>query len=117
MKKAVLTVIGNDRIGIIARVSNCLADANINILDISQTIMQDLFTMIMLVDMAECSKQFDAVRAELDRMAEEIRNMALVVGDAEFINTTNTPDCAANSILIIEKLVQSAKNGGEKVYL
>ena len=52
-----------------------------------------------------------------DRMAEEIRNMALVVGDAEFINTTNTPDCAANSILIIEKLVQSAKNGGEKVYL
>ena len=49
MKKAVLTVIGNDRIGIIARVSNCLADANINILDISQTTMSEMFTMIMLV--------------------------------------------------------------------
>ena len=49
--KAVITVIGKDKVGIIAKVSALLLKHNINILDISQTIMQDLFTMIMLVDM------------------------------------------------------------------
>ena len=49
--KAVITVIGKDTVGIIARVSNLLYKHNINILDISQTILQDLFTMIMVVDM------------------------------------------------------------------
>ena len=49
MTKAVLTVIGKDRVGITAKVSTCLAEANVNILDISQTIMQKCFTMIVLV--------------------------------------------------------------------
>ena len=52
-----------------------------------------------------------------DRMAEEIRNMALLVGDTDFINTVNAPEHASSSILLIEKLVESAKNGGEKIYL
>ena len=52
-----------------------------------------------------------------DRMAEEIRNMALLVGDPDFINTVNTPECAASSILITEKLVESARADGEKIYL
>ena len=52
-----------------------------------------------------------------DRMAEEIRNMALAVGDCDFVNTVNTPECAASSILLTEKLVESAKKNGEKVYL
>ena len=52
--RAVITVIGKDKVGIIARVSTLLSDNGINILDISQTIMQDeVFTMIMLVDMQE----------------------------------------------------------------
>ncbi|MBR4173163.1 MAG: ACT domain-containing protein [Clostridia bacterium] len=51
--RAVITVIGKDKVGIIARVSTLLGDNGINILDISQTIMQDVFTMIMLVDMKE----------------------------------------------------------------
>ena len=50
MKKAVITVIGKDTTGIIAKVSNLLYENGVNILDISQTIMQDLFTMIMLCD-------------------------------------------------------------------
>ncbi|MCB2355578.1 ACT domain-containing protein [Clostridium estertheticum] len=50
--KAVLTVIGKDRVGIIANVSNLLFEKNANILDISQTIMQEFFTMVMLVDLA-----------------------------------------------------------------
>lgn len=48
--KAVVTVIGKDQKGIIARVSNILCNNDVNILDISQTIMQDMFTMIMLVE-------------------------------------------------------------------
>lgn len=51
--KAVVTVVGQDRTGIIAGVSGYLADKKINILDISQTIMQNIFTMIMLVDTVE----------------------------------------------------------------
>ncbi len=51
--RAVITVIGKDKVGIIARVSALLSENGINILDISQTIMQDMFTMIMLLDMQE----------------------------------------------------------------
>ena len=51
--RAVITVIGKDKVGIIARVSTLLGENGINILDISQTIMQDVFTMIMLVDMKD----------------------------------------------------------------
>ena len=50
MEKAIITVVGKDQVGIIAKVCAYLADAQINILDISQTIMQDMFTMIMLVN-------------------------------------------------------------------
>ena len=53
--RAVITVIGKDKVGIIARVSGLLGENGINILDISQTIMQDVFTMMMLVDMKEKS--------------------------------------------------------------
>ena len=49
--------------------------------------------------------------------AEEIKNMALVVGDPSYVNTVNTPECAASSILLTEKLVESAKADGEKIYL
>ena len=52
-----------------------------------------------------------------DRMAEEIKNMALVVGDPSYVNTVNTPECAASSILLTEKLVESARADGEKIYL
>lgn len=51
--KAVITVLGKDRVGIIARISTALADNQVNILDISQTILQDYFTMIMLVQLPD----------------------------------------------------------------
>ncbi len=70
--KAVLTVIGKDRIGIIAAVSNILAGCNINILDISQTIMQGFFTMIMLVDISQMSRGFSEISEELDRKGQEL---------------------------------------------
>jgi ACT domain-containing protein len=70
--KAVLTVIGKDRIGIIAAVSNILADSNINILDISQTIMQGFFTMIMLVDISQMSLNFSEISERLDSKGQEL---------------------------------------------
>ena len=70
--KAILTVIGKDRIGIIAAVSNILADSNINILDISQTIMQGFFTMIMLVDISQMSLSFSEISEKLDRKGQEL---------------------------------------------
>lgn len=63
--RAIITVIGHDKVGIIANVSGILAKNNINILDISQTIMQDLFTMIMLVDVSKSDKEFDNLAEEL----------------------------------------------------
>ncbi len=68
--KAVVTVVGKDKVGIIARVSTLFYQNNINILDISQTIMQDMFTMIMLVELEkESVKQ---INEELMALADEM---------------------------------------------
>ena len=56
--KAIVTVVGKDQVGIIAGVCNTLADHNINVLDISQTIMEGFFTMMMVVDLALCTESF-----------------------------------------------------------
>ena len=70
--KAVITVVGKDRTGIIAKVSGYLADRSINILDISQTIMQDLFTMIMLVDTQESGIQAKELSGDLKKIGREL---------------------------------------------
>lgn len=72
MKKTIITVVGKDTVGIIARVCAYLADNSINILDISQTIVQGYFNMMMIVDMAACSRQFGDVSDELTTLGEEI---------------------------------------------
>ena len=59
MKKTIITVVGKDTVGIIARVCTYLADNQINILDISQTIVQGFFNMMMIVDMNLTKKDFD----------------------------------------------------------
>ena len=58
MIKAVISVVGHDKVGIIAKVSALLAEHNVNILDISQTVMQGYFTMIMLVDVEKLDTKF-----------------------------------------------------------
>ena len=63
--RAFVTVIGHDRVGIMAAVCNLLAEKQVNILDISQTILQDNFTMIMLVDAAACTASFDDLAGAL----------------------------------------------------
>lgn len=70
--RAVVTVVGQDRTGIIAGVSGYLADKKINILDISQTIMQELFTMIMLIDTADADIKTSDLSADLKSLGEQI---------------------------------------------
>ncbi|MFB8724615.1 ACT domain-containing protein [Enterococcus casseliflavus] len=69
--KAVLTVIGKDKVGIIAGVSQKLAELEINILDVSQTIMEDYFTMMMLLNM-DANQDFDSVREELHQIGRTL---------------------------------------------
>ena len=75
--KAIVTVIGKDRVGITAAVCSLLAQHNINILDISQTVLQEYFTMIMLVDASACTVPFAELtallRSEGEKLGLEIR--------------------------------------------
>ena len=64
--KAIVTVLGRDRVGIIASVCALLSEYNINILDISQTVLQEYFTMIMLVDASQCTVPFADLARTLD---------------------------------------------------
>ena len=68
--KAIVTVVGKDQVGIIAGVCNTLADCRINVLDISQTIMEGYFTMMMVVDLTLCREPFDKLRAALREYGE-----------------------------------------------
>lgn len=72
MKKSIITVVGKDTVGITAKVCTYLAENNINILDISQTIVQGYFNMIMIVDMNEAKEEFREVSEELNKIGEEI---------------------------------------------
>lgn len=72
MGKVIITVLGKDTVGIIAKVCSYLAASNINILDINQTIVQDYFNMMMIADMSGTDKKLETVIAELDRVGEEI---------------------------------------------
>ncbi len=65
MKKAIVTVIGRDQVGIIAAVCAQLSERNVNVLDISQTILQEYFTMIMLVDISAATVPFAVLKDEL----------------------------------------------------
>jgi ACT domain-containing protein len=72
MKRTVITVVGKDTVGIIAKVCTYLANNNINILDISQTIVQGFFNMMMIVDMSDAVKDFDVIGEELEQQGKEI---------------------------------------------
>ena len=68
--KAVVTVVGRDRVGIIAEVCTLLASYNVNVLDISQTVMQDYFTMMMVVDVSAASLPLAELAKKLDEKGE-----------------------------------------------
>lgn len=82
--KAVVTVVGKDRVGIISKVSTLFSENDVNILDISQTIMQDIFTMIMLVELkTACVKK---INDELKILAENM-NLSIHLQNEEVFNS------------------------------
>ena len=70
--KAIITVLGSDKVGIIAKVTTFLAENNINIMDISQTTMQNIFTMIMLADISGSSLSFKDIVKRLDEIGKSM---------------------------------------------
>ncbi len=78
MSRVVISVIGQDRTGIVAGISKVLADNNVNILDISQTILNDLFAMIMLVDISKSKTDFPTLKKELEDVGKQLGVQVIV---------------------------------------
>ncbi|MCQ6254300.1 ACT domain-containing protein [Methanocaldococcus sp.] len=78
MSRVVISVIGQDRTGIVAGISKVLADNNVNILDISQTILNDLFAMIMLVDISKSKIDFTTLKKELEDVGKQLGVQVIV---------------------------------------
>ena len=72
MKKAIITVVGKDTVGIIAKVCTYLSEANVNVLDISQTIVGGYFNMMMVVDVSAANVDFSRLSDELGKVGEGI---------------------------------------------
>lgn len=74
--RAIVTIIGSDRVGIIAGIANVIAEANVNILDISQSVIREFFTMIMMVDLTGASITFEELS---ERLAHKGRDLGVRV--------------------------------------
>ena len=72
MNRTIITVIGKDRVGIIAKVCTYLAENDINVLDINQSIVQGFFNMIMIVDAQNAKKDFAVLNGEMEKISEEL---------------------------------------------
>lgn len=83
--KAIVTVIGKDHVGITASICSLLAQHNINILDISQTILQEYFTMVMLVDLSACETTIGEISALLEQAGQE-RNLSIRIQREDIFN-------------------------------
>ena len=72
MKKVIITVVGKDTVGILAKTCSYLAKENVNILDISQTVVSGLFNMMMIVDGSKCRKSFERLAAALAALGTDM---------------------------------------------
>lgn len=72
MNNGIITVVGKDKVGIIAKVCIFLSESEINILDISQTIVNGYFNMMMIVDLSKSAKKYDEIYDGLEKLGEEI---------------------------------------------
>lgn len=82
--KAVITVIGHDTVGVVAKVSGVCAELNINIEDVTQSILQQMFCMIMLVDLSACSLDPAAVRERFAALGREMQMQVTVTRQEVF---------------------------------
>ena len=69
---AVITVVGKDKVGIVAKISSVLAKNKVNIIDIAQTVLRGMFAMIMVVDLSQSTVSVDELREELERAGREM---------------------------------------------
>ena len=69
--RAVISVIGHDRVGILAHVSTACAKANVNIIDVTQSVLQEMFVMVMLVDITDMSVDFPLLQQKMKEIGEE----------------------------------------------
>ncbi len=83
--KAIVTVLGKDTVGIIAAICALLSKHNVNVLDISQTILQDYFTMVMMVDLSDCASPFADLAADLEAAGAE-RNLSIRIQREDIFN-------------------------------
>ena len=88
MKKTIITVVGKDTVGIIAGVCSYLAENNVNILDISQTIVQEYFNMMMIVDCNKASKPIYELSDDLDKLGEKI-GVSIKMQHEDIFNSTH----------------------------
>ena len=136
--KTILTVIGKDQTGIIAGISQKLYELNINILDVSQTIMDEYFTMIMLLDLSKINATFDEVKNTLvgDRITAEfgipiinkrisVTPISLIAGasdDKDYVAFAKTLDEAAKAVGVnfiggFSALVQKGYHKGDEILI
>lgn len=87
--KAIITVIGKDKVGIVSAISLELAKLNINILDISQTIMDENFTMIMLVDLNKSTNSFEQIKNILTEVSDKL-NISIRIQREEIFKSRHT---------------------------
>lgn len=82
--RAVITVIGKDMVGILAKVSTTCADANANIIEVTQSVLQEFFAMVMLIDMEKMNCEIDELR---ERLKAKLPEMQIHVMHEDIFNT------------------------------
>ena len=85
-KHAVVTVVGKDRVGIVAGISSLLAEHNVNIIDISQTVLRGMFAMIMVVDLSKADVSVGELRKALKERGKEL-GVDVALHSAELVET------------------------------
>lgn len=84
--KAVVAVIGKDMVGILAKVSNVCAERDVNVLEVTQSILQDMFVMVMLVDISKSNVDFSVLSDDLEKLGEGM-NLKIHVMHEDIFNS------------------------------
>ena len=70
--RAVVTVIGKDTVGILAKVSSVCSEHNANVIEVSQSVLQDLFAMVMLIDISKINEEFSTLQSQLEKAGKQM---------------------------------------------
>jgi ACT domain-containing protein len=87
--RSLITVIGKDKIGIIYEVTSVLKESNVNVLDITQTLLDGFFTMIMLVDLSKLAMDFSELKSKLDSLGSEL-DVSIRIQQEALFNSMHT---------------------------